>query len=85
MRNKKFVKVVVAIDEDGKKNPKSINYNDREYVIDKVVGVKNCASFKAGGVGERYTIRIEGKETYLFFEMGRWFVEEKSYQSQLIY
>jgi hypothetical protein len=77
MRNKKFVRVVVEIDEIGNKQPKLISYNDKEYIIDRVLSVKNCASFKAGGIGERYTVRILGKETYLFYEMGRWFVEEK--------
>lgn len=77
MRNKKFVRVVVVVDEIGNKQPKSISYNDKEYIIDRVLSVKNCASFKAGGIGERYTVRILGKETYLFCEMGRWFVEEK--------
>jgi hypothetical protein len=77
MRNKKFVSVVVSVDEIGNKKPKSIGYNDREYIIDKVLDMKKCVSFKAGGIGERYTVRIEGKETYLFYEMGRWFVEEK--------
>ena len=77
MRNKKFVGVVVSVDEDGNKKPKSIDYNGQEFVVDKVIDMKRCASSKAGGIGERYTIRIEGKETYLFCEMGRWFVEEK--------
>lgn len=77
MRNKKFVSVLVSVDEVGNKKPKSIDYNGQEYIIDRVLGMKRCASFKAGGIGERYTIRIEGKETYLFYEMGRWFVEEK--------
>lgn len=77
MRNKKFVRVVVVIDEIGNKQPKSISYNDREYIIDRVISIKNCATFKTGGIGERYTVRILGKETYLFYEMGRWFVEEK--------
>ncbi len=65
------------VDEIGNKNPKTITYNDREYTIDRVLEVKNCASFKAGGLGERYTIRIEDSITYLYYEMGRWFVEEK--------
>jgi hypothetical protein len=39
---------------------------------------------KAGGQGDRYTIRVSGREKYLFFErnastlgnnIGRWFVE----------
>lgn len=41
---------------------------------------------KAGGQGDRYTVRIKGKQSYLFFEcstnqignqLGRWFVERK--------
>ena len=41
---------------------------------------------KAGGQGDRYTIRVSGKQTYLFFErntnltgnkIGRWFVERR--------
>jgi hypothetical protein len=74
---KKYVQVLVVVDEDGRKKPKSIVYNDKMFVIDKVLSVKNCPSFKVGGIGERYTIRIGGKETYLYFENGRWFVEEK--------
>ena len=75
--NKKYVKVTVDTDENGKKTPKSIVYNDRVFEIDKVLDIKNCASFKVGGIGERYTIRINGQTTYIFFENGRWFVEEK--------
>jgi len=30
---------------------------------------------RAGGVGDRYTCRIHGQESYLWFEKGRWFVE----------
>lgn len=75
--NKKYVKVSVDIDEDGRKKPRTIIYNEKVFEIDKVLGVKNCASFKVGGIGERYTVRINGRETYLFFENGRWFVEEK--------
>ncbi len=42
---------------------------------------------KAGGQGDRYTVWIRGKQSYLFFErsgalsgnnLGRWFVESKS-------
>ena len=75
--NKKYVGVLVDIDQNGKQTPKEIVYNDTKYVIDRVLGVKNCVSFKVGGIGERYTIRINNHETYLFCENGRWFVEEK--------
>ena len=36
------------------------------------------ASLKAGGCGIRYTIRIGARDTYLFDEDGRWFVEMRA-------
>lgn len=74
---KKFVRVLLDTDESGKKNPQMIVYNDEKFEIDKVLDIRNCASFKAGGFGERYTVRIGEHTTYLYYENGRWFVEEK--------
>ena len=75
--NKKYVKVITEIDEIGKKTPKIIVYDDREFVVDKVIDMKKCASLRVGGVGERYKIRINGHETNLYFEKDKWFVKEK--------
>lgn len=72
---KQYVRVLVETDESGRKRPKSVTIEDREYLIDRVLDVRNCSSFKSGGFGERYTIRINGKEGYLFYEDGRWFLE----------
>jgi len=77
MSKKKYVSVLVYTNEDGNKIPKEIVYNEQKFVIDRVIGVKNCASFKVGGIGERYNIVIGDKTTYLFYENGKWFVEEK--------
>ena len=74
---KTFVKVFLEIDENGKKTPKTIVFDDKEFNIDRVMDCKNCVSMKVGGVGERYTIRIKDNITYLFYENGKWFVEEK--------
>ena len=74
---KKYVKVILEIDELGNKTPQTIIYNDEKFEIDKVLDVKNAPSMKVGGVGERYRVRIKGKETYIFFEKNKWFVEEK--------
>ena len=74
---KKFVKVILEIDENGIKTPKTIIYNDEKFEIDRVLDIKKCPSMKVGGIGERYTVRIKGKETYIFFENNKWFVEEK--------
>ncbi len=76
--NKKFVKVVVEFNEDGRKTPRKIYWNDDMfYNIDKVLSVKNRPSIKVGGMGERYEIKINGVVTFLFYEEGKWFVEEK--------
>lgn len=74
---KRYVKVLAEIDENGKKTPKAITFDDRIFEIDRVVDIKNCASMKVGGVGERYTIKINNHTTYLFFENNKWFVEAK--------
>lgn len=75
---KEYVEVVVKFLIDGTKVPLSIKWiNNEIFKIDKVVEVKNRASLKVGGFGERYLIRINGKETYLFFEFDKWFVERK--------
>lgn len=75
---KEYVEVVVKFLIDGTKVPLSIKWiNNEIFKIDKVVEVKNRASLKVGGFGERYLIRINGQETYLFFEFDKWFVERK--------
>lgn len=74
---KTYVKAVITVDEDGNKKPQSIVFREKTYNIDRVLDVKNSASMRVGGIGERYTIRINGYETYLFCERGKWFVEEK--------
>ena len=74
---KTYVKVIVEIDENGNKNPKSITYHDKIYQIDRVLDMKPAVSMKVGGIGERYTIRINNQQTYLYYENNKWFVEEK--------
>ena len=67
--------------------PTSVIWEDgREYIIDKVTDIRQAAAMRAGGQGDRYTIRVNGRESYLFFErstaltgnnIGRWFVERR--------
>ena len=75
---KRFVPVTVRFDQNGRCRPLEIEFDDkRHYRIDKVVDVKRAACNEVGGVGVRYTCRIQGKETYLWEEKGRWFVVAK--------
>ena len=84
---KVYVQVKVDFREDGIMLPRKITWEDgREYEIDRVVDIRQAAAMRAGGQGDRYTIKIGGKQSYLFFErspnqtgncIGRWFVERK--------
>ncbi|MHB8062705.1 MAG: hypothetical protein ACYDG2_08750 [Ruminiclostridium sp.] len=75
---KVFVEVVANFYSDGTLTPKLIIWEDgRKYEINKVLEVKKAASLKVGGQGIRYKCRISGKDTCLFLEDGRWFVEGK--------
>lgn len=52
--------------------------NGKKYEIERVLKRVRRASTKVGGSGIRYTVQINGKETYLYDEEnGRWFVEAK--------
>lgn len=85
--NKVYVKVTAAFSSDGRLTPTSLFWEDgKEYIIDRVLDVRPSAAMKAGGQGDRYTIRTCGRESFLFFErspkitdqsLGRWFVERR--------
>lgn len=77
--SKIFVPVSVDFSSDGIMKPLCIRWQDGAcYDIDRILDMRPAASLKAGGSGLRYTCRIRGKDTFLFFEEGRWFVEGKN-------
>ena len=79
MAHRVYVRVVVEFDEAGGVRPLSVAWEDgRRFQVDKVLDIRRAAATKAGGQGMRYTCRIMGKETYLFNDDGRWFVEAKN-------
>ena len=57
--------------------PKEITWEDgRKYEITRVKDQRRAASTRAGGVGERYTCVVDGKEIFLFYEDNNmWFME----------
>ena len=87
-RAKVYVQVNADFRADGVMIPSSLIWEDgSRFEIDKVTDIRQAAAMKAGGQGDRYTIRINGKDTYLFFErsasptgnvIGRWFVERRN-------
>lgn len=73
---KEYVTVNLTVDEEGKVRPNSIVFRkDKKYEIDRLKAICRAAATKVGGTGIRYTVVIQGKETYLFEDEGRWFVE----------
>lgn len=78
MHRRTYVKVVVEYDADGNIRPLSVEWEDgRRFEVDRLLDVRRAAATKAGGQGMRYTVRIMGRETYLFEDEGRWFVEAR--------
>ena len=78
MARKVFVEVIAKFDAEGNITPLSIRWEDgTNFPIDRVLDKRRAASLKAGGQGIRYTIRINNRQTYLFYEEPRWFVEAK--------
>ncbi len=83
-----YVDVDATFDKHGRILPRSLVWEDGcRYEIDRVVGVRPAVSARAGSGGDRYTIIVKGRESYLFFErsgelmgnkLGRWFVERKA-------
>ena len=78
MIRKVYVEVTAHFDLEGNMMPLEILWEDgRRFEVDRVLDRRRAASLKAGGVGIRYLCRIRGKETCLFYEGPRWFVEGK--------
>lgn len=83
-----YMDVDATFDKDGRILPRALVWEDgRRYEIDRVVGVRPAMAARAGSGGDRYTIIVRGRESYLFFErsaeltgsrLGRWFVERRA-------
>ena len=75
---KVYVQVNAVFSLDGELTPQSFVWDDGTcYEIDRVYEHKLSASLKVGGHGMRYRCRVMGKDIFLFYEDGRWFMEGK--------
>ncbi len=89
---KVYVSVKADFRDDGVMLPRSIIWEDgTEYDIDRIKDIRQAAAIRAGGQGDRYTIMVSGKQSFLFFErspnqtgnnIGRWFVERRDVKGQ---
>lgn len=72
----KYIEILALMTIDGVPKPKQIVWDTGQiFDIDKILDIRKKASTKGGGAGIRYTIRIKGKEKYLFLNEYRWFIE----------
>lgn len=84
---KVYVQVTADFTAEGMIIPKVIVWEDGvQYAIDRITDIRQAAAKRAGGQGDRYTIMVNGRQSYLFFErstnptgnnIGRWFVERR--------
>lgn len=76
---KVYVAVSADFDIEGLILPRSLVWEDgRHYEIDRVKDIRQAASLKVGGIGLRYLVLIQGKESFIWLEDGnKWFVEAK--------
>ena len=76
MSRRVYVEVAAVFTPEGQVMPRQIRWEDGTlFTVDRVVDIRHSAATKAGGCGLRYTVRIRGKQTYLFLDNDRWFVE----------
>ena len=73
---KVYVAVELTTDEAGIMHPQRIVWEDgRKFEITSISDVRRAASLKAGGSGIRYTCHVGHKDTYLYYEDPKWFVD----------
>ena len=79
MARRVYVKTIVECDENGNVRPLMVEWEDgQKFEVERVLDVRRAAATRAGGHGMRYTVRINGHDTYIFEDNGRWFVEAKN-------
>ena len=77
-REKKYVEVISDTSEEGVVTPLAIVWDTGvRYQIDRVLDRRQAHSRRTGGTGIRYTVRVGGTTTHLWYEGPRWFVEAK--------
>lgn len=75
---KEYVAVNLDVDKNGTVSPRFIRWpNGRIFQIERLKYKCRAASAKVSDGGIRYTVIIQGRETFLFSEGNKWFVEAK--------
>lgn len=76
---RKDITVIAKMQPDKTIIPLSLIWeNGQIYEIDKVVSIDKKASVNGGGMGLRYTCKINGHTKYIWLDDKIWFVEINS-------
>jgi hypothetical protein len=71
---------VIAEFKNGEILPCSFTWDDgHQYMIDYVLDIRPAASLKVGGIGLRYTVKVAGKQAFMWLDNSgmQWFMEGK--------
>ena len=75
---KAYVSGNLDVDQEGVFYPRFFRWeNGLIFQIDHILYKCRAAAKNVGGGGIRYTVQIRGRESYLFQEGSKWFVEAK--------
>ena len=78
-RRKQYVEVIATHHIDGSVRPQHIILAaGPTYDIEDVRGVSRVKTSHTFEIANRYAIIVNGKETYLYEDCGRWFVEMRT-------
>jgi len=73
-----YVTVKAVFRPDGRVMPDAVRWeNGKWYSIDKITDIHRAVSPRTGAGGLRYTVHIGKRQTFLFLEDDRWFVERR--------
>lgn len=77
-RVKKYVEVIADFLPDGTLTPQTVVWDTgQRFDITNISEILPRKYSKTGGVGVRYTCQIGRCSTYLYYEIGKWFVEAR--------
>ena len=68
------VSVLARWEKTGRIIPLALKLGDDRHEISRVLAIQPGHSLKDGGEGVRYTVEIEGRRSYLYYD-GRWWVD----------
>ncbi len=78
-RRKQYVEVIATHHIDGSVRPQQIIFAAGPiFDVEDVKGVSRVKTTHTYEIANRYAVVVKGKETFLYEDCGRWFVEMKS-------